>query len=138
MLDYGEAKPDYSYALTRFDFKGANNAGAIDIKPVNHALSYIRIIGGSDFISREFNFTGYEYLKELYLVRIGDSKLFWIIVRIWKLLRQVKEFGNQENHIPSQLILLTSEIMSLCRMAGLSGIVIFVERYRRVDNSELQ
>ncbi len=70
-----EAKPDYSYALTRFDFKGANNAGAIDIKPVNHALSYIRIIGGSDFISREFNFTGYEYLKELYLVRIGDSKV---------------------------------------------------------------
>lgn len=75
VLDYGEAKPDYSYALTRFDFKGANNAGAIDIKPVNHALSYIRIIGGSDFISREFNFTGYEYLKELYLVRIGDSKV---------------------------------------------------------------
>ena len=42
---------------------------------MNHALSYIRIIGGSDFISREFNFTGYEYLKELYLVRIGDSKV---------------------------------------------------------------
>lgn len=75
VLDYGEAMPDYSYALTRFDFKGANNAGAIDIKPINHALSYIRIIGGSDFSSREFNFTGYEYLKELYLVRIGDSKV---------------------------------------------------------------
>lgn len=75
VLDYGEVKPDYSYALTRFDFKGANNAGAIDIKPLNHALSYIRIIGGSDFTSREFNFTGYEYLKELYLFRIGDSKV---------------------------------------------------------------
>ena len=38
-------------------------------------IGYIRIIGGNDFINQNFNFTGYNNLKELYLVEILDSKV---------------------------------------------------------------
>lgn len=108
VLEYGQEMPSESYALTKFDFTGAELAGKIDIKKINQALSYIRIVGGSNFTSQEFNFTGYDYLKELYLVRILNSKVvldncpnlekFATSMYIWKPSDTIIEIMEQETN----------------------------------------
>ncbi len=74
-LEYGQVMPTESRALLKFDFDSGSYAENIDIKPLNKALWYVRIIGGNGFKTRNFNFTGYEGLKELYLVQTLDSRL---------------------------------------------------------------
>lgn len=75
MLERGQTRPTESTALTKFDLTNGNGAKNFDIKVQNKALWYIRIIGGSGFTNHEFNFTGYDNLKELYLVETLDSKV---------------------------------------------------------------
>lgn len=75
ILDRGVARPTKSSALTAFDLTTGEGADNFDIKLLNQALGYIRICGGGDFISQNFNFTNYNNLKELYLVEVLDSKV---------------------------------------------------------------
>ena len=75
ILDRGVARPNESTALTAFDLTTGVGADNFDIKLLNQALGYIRIWGGGDFISQNFNFTNYNSLKELYLVEVLDSKV---------------------------------------------------------------
>ncbi len=74
-LGRNEEKPDYSTALQKFDLLSGNNASNFDFKLCNKQLKYIRIVGGTDFKSQNFNFTGFENLEELYLVQTKNSKL---------------------------------------------------------------
>lgn len=67
--------PTESTALTAFDLTHGVGAENFDIKLLNKALESIRIIGGEGFISQEFNFTGYNNLRELYLVGTLDSRV---------------------------------------------------------------
>ena len=75
ILDQGQGIPTESTALTAFDLTTGAGADNFDIKLLNKALGYIRIRGGGNFINQDFNFTGYNNLKELYLVEILDSKV---------------------------------------------------------------
>lgn len=74
-LDWGQEIPTESTALTTFDLTHGVGAENFDIKLLNKALESIRIIGGEGFISQEFNFTGYNNLRELYLVGTLDSRV---------------------------------------------------------------
>ncbi len=74
-LDWGQEIPTESTALTAFDLTHGVGAENFDIKLLNKALGSIRIIGGEGFISQEFNFTGYNNLRELYLVGTLDSRV---------------------------------------------------------------
>ncbi|MFR2508750.1 hypothetical protein [Odoribacter laneus] len=74
-LDWGQEIPTESTALTAFDLTHGVGAENFDIKLLNKALESIRIIGGEGFISQEFNFTGYNNLRELYLVGTLDSRV---------------------------------------------------------------
>lgn len=74
-LDWGQEIPTESTALAAFDLTHGIGAENFDIKLLNKALESIRIIGGEGFISQEFNFTGYNNLRELYLVGTLDSRV---------------------------------------------------------------
>lgn len=74
-LDWGQEIPTESTALTAFDLTHGVGAENFDIKLLNKALESIRIIGGEGFISQEFNLTGYNNLRELYLVGTLDSRV---------------------------------------------------------------
>lgn len=74
-LDWGQEIPTESTALTAFDLTHGVGAENFDIKLLNKALESIRIIGGEGFISQEFNFSGYNNLRELYLVGTLDSRV---------------------------------------------------------------
>lgn len=74
-LDWGQEIPTESTALTAFDLTHGVGAENFDIKLLNKALESIRIIGGEGFISQEFNFAGYNNLRELYLVGTLDSRV---------------------------------------------------------------
>lgn len=74
-LDWGQEIPTESTALTAFDLTHGVGAENFDIKLLNKALESIRIMGGEGFISQEFNFTGYNNLRELYLVGTLDSRV---------------------------------------------------------------
>lgn len=74
-LDWGQEIPTESTALTAFDLTHGVGAENFDIKLLNKALGAIRIMGGEGFISQEFNFTGYNNLRELYLVGTLDSRV---------------------------------------------------------------
>lgn len=118
VLDYGQTKPDYSYALTKFDFTGANYARAINIMPLNHALSYVRIIGGSDFTSQVFDFSGNDFIKELYLVRVLDSRV------ILDNCQNLEKFGTSK-YIwkPNEFIFVDSLSTTETAASGESGIL---------------
>lgn len=75
ILDRGVTHSNESTALTAFDLTTGVGADNFDIKLLNKALGYIRIQGGEDFISQNFDFTNYNNLKELYLVEVLDSKV---------------------------------------------------------------
>lgn len=74
-LDWGQEIPTESTALTAFNLTHGVGAENFDIKLLNKALESIRIMGGEGFISQEFNFTGYNNLRELYLVGTLDSRV---------------------------------------------------------------
>lgn len=75
ILERGQQTPTESTALTKFDLTNGEGADNFDIKLLNKALWYIRIIGGEKFTSQDFDFTGYDNLKELYLVGTLDSRV---------------------------------------------------------------
>lgn len=75
ILERGQQIPTESTALTKFDLTNGEGADNFDIKLLNKALWYIRIIGGENFTSQDFDFTGYDNLKELYLVGTLDSRV---------------------------------------------------------------
>ncbi len=71
----GETAPTSSTALTRFELTTGNNASNIDIKAINSALEYIRIIGGANFASQTVSIDGLNALKELYLVQLKNASI---------------------------------------------------------------
>lgn len=71
----GETTPTSSTALTRFELTTGNNASNIDIKAINSALEYIRIIGGANFTSQSVTIDGLSSLKELYLVQLKNASI---------------------------------------------------------------
>ena len=71
----GETAPTSSTALTRFELTTGNNASNIDIKSINSALEYIRIIGGANFASQSVSINGLSALKELYLVQLKNASI---------------------------------------------------------------
>lgn len=87
------AVPTSSSAITGFDFTTGVYASNIDIKPINTALEYVRIIGGSSIASQDILIKNMPALKDLYLVqmpnvdvavdncpcleRFGSSKYIW-------------------------------------------------------------
>lgn len=75
ILERGQQIPTESTALTKFDLTNGEGADNFDIKLLNKALWYIRIIGGENFTSQDFDFTDYDNLKELYLVGTLDSRV---------------------------------------------------------------
>ena len=71
----GETTPTSSTALTRFELTTGNNASNIDIKSINSALEYIRIIGGANFASQTVSINSLNALKELYLVQLKNASI---------------------------------------------------------------
>ena len=71
----GETTPTSSTALTRFELTTGNNASNIDIKSINSALEYVRIIGGANFASQTVSINGLNALKELYLVQLKNASI---------------------------------------------------------------
>lgn len=71
----GETKPTTSAALTRFELATGNNASNIDIKSINTALEYIRIIGGANFTGQPVSINGLNALKELYLFQLRNASV---------------------------------------------------------------
>jgi len=67
--------PTSSTALTRFELTTGNNASNIDIKAIDSALEYIRIIGGANFASQSVSINGLSALKELYLVQLKNASI---------------------------------------------------------------
>lgn len=68
----GETAPTSSTSLTRFELTTGNNASNIDIKSINSALEYIRIIGGATMNSQEISIEDLSSLKDLYLIHMPD------------------------------------------------------------------
>lgn len=60
--------PAFSTTLQEFDFTGAAGADSMVFWGENRALEKVWIRGGSDFIAQDFDFSGNEYLRELYLI----------------------------------------------------------------------
>lgn len=75
LLPSGMETPATSTALISLDIGDLDDAGNVDIKPINRALSYVRFVGGKNFKPQIFDFSGFEALQELYLVRISGSKI---------------------------------------------------------------
>lgn len=77
LLKYGESDSNESYALEGIDLKSGDGIEHLDLQAgiPNRALTYLRVIGNGSLPVQHFDFTGNETLKELYLVRIGDSKV---------------------------------------------------------------
>lgn len=71
----GETAPTSSTSLTRFELTTGNNASNIDIKSINSALEYVRIIGGANFASQTVTIDGLSSLKELYLVQLKNASI---------------------------------------------------------------
>ncbi len=67
------AVPTSSSAITKFDFITGTYASNIDIKPINSALEYVRIIGGENFASQDVEISDLPNLEDLYLVRLKGA-----------------------------------------------------------------
>lgn len=65
--------PTSSSAITKFDFITGTYASNIDIKPINSALEYVRIIGGENFASQDVEISDLPNLEDLYLVRLKGA-----------------------------------------------------------------
>lgn len=77
LLEHGQEVSAASYALKSFDLETGAGMENLNLRPTipNAALSYVRIRGGKEFKAQQLDFTGNDYLKELYLTEIGDSKV---------------------------------------------------------------
>ena len=71
----GEAAPTSSTALTRFDLTTGSGARNIEIHPVNNALEYVRIIGGSGFVSQQVAVSDLPALESLFLVNLQNAHM---------------------------------------------------------------
>lgn len=71
----GDTASSSSSALTRFDLTTGKRASNIDIKSINTALKYVRIIGGSNFVSQSVSISGLSALEELYLVQLKNASI---------------------------------------------------------------
>lgn len=73
---YGQT-PTESSALKTFDLTTGVGMENLDLRPEvpNVNLSCVRVEGGTGFTAQQFDFTGNDYLKELYLSEIGNSKV---------------------------------------------------------------
>lgn len=71
----GEVVPTSSSAITKFDLAAGNYTSNIDIKPINTALEYVRIIGGSGFPSQSVTVCDLSALEELYLVNLKNAMI---------------------------------------------------------------
>ena len=77
IVGYGEEQPSESDALQMLDVVSGSGMENLNLNPKipNTALSCIRIQGNRSTTAKQFNFIGNNYLKELYLTNIGDSKV---------------------------------------------------------------
>lgn len=71
-VEPGETAPSSSTAMKRFDLTMGSGASNIEIYPVNSALEYVRLIGGSSIVSQTITIEDLPALKDLYLVRMPD------------------------------------------------------------------
>lgn len=67
--------PTYSTAIRRFDLSKGGYVSDIDIKPVNSALEYVRIIGGASFPTQTISVSDLPALKELYIVNAKNASV---------------------------------------------------------------
>lgn len=77
IIGYGKEQPLESNALQMLDLVSGSGMENLNLNPKipNKALSCIRIQGNRSTTAKQFNFTDNDYLKELYLTNIGDSKV---------------------------------------------------------------
>lgn len=66
---------DCSTALKRFDLPGGDGLKTIDVKSVNSALEYVRVIGGSGITGETVCIHSLDSLKELFLVNMPDVQV---------------------------------------------------------------
>lgn len=66
---------DNSTALKRFDLPGGDGLKTIDVKSVNSALEYVRVVGGSGITGQTICINSLESLTELYLVNMPDVQV---------------------------------------------------------------
>jgi hypothetical protein len=75
MLERGQERPDRSTALLKLELRCGSGTGDILVEEYNDALESFLVMGGKEFRSRTFDFTGYKNLREIYLVGTLDSRL---------------------------------------------------------------
>lgn len=73
MLEYGQAMPETSQALTAFDFTRAAGAEQINVSACNLALEKVWIRGGREFVGQTLDFSQNRAIKELYLIDVNQS-----------------------------------------------------------------
>lgn len=73
MLEYGQAMPETSQALTAFDFTRAAGAEQINVSACNLALEKVWIRGGREFVDQTLDFSRNRAIKELYLIDVNQS-----------------------------------------------------------------
>lgn len=71
-----ETTPSSSSALTEFDLTIDNLAGNFEIKPINSALKYLRIIGGPYIPEQTITINNMPALEQLYIVNMKNSRIF--------------------------------------------------------------
>lgn len=64
-----------STALAKFDLGTGEYASDFEFRPYNAALEYIRIIGGSNFVTQSVSIADLPALKDLYLVRMPNANV---------------------------------------------------------------
>lgn len=74
-VDPDESSPSWSSALTSFELTTGVNATNIDIKQINSALEYIKIIGGAGMALQTMTIHDLPALKDLYLVNIPNANV---------------------------------------------------------------
>lgn len=74
-VDPDEGSPSWSSALTSFELTTGVNATNIDIKPINSALEYVKIIGGAGMALQTMTIHDLPALKDLYLVNIPNANV---------------------------------------------------------------
>lgn len=71
-----ETTPSSSSALTEFDLTIDNLAGNFEIKPINSALKYLRIIGEPYIPEQTITINNMPALEQLYIVNMKNSRIF--------------------------------------------------------------
>lgn len=71
----GETASSSSSALSEFDLTIDNAAGNFDIKPMNSALKYLRIIGGPNIPSQTLTISNMQALEQLHIVNMKNTRI---------------------------------------------------------------